>query len=144
VSASTRPTSLSLTKAYFPTPFTRSWQKSFDASHEVCTRQVKNLSKLKDRGKRGAIFAAFQQAYVLWVVPALEGKSFLREMTFEAQLAENPRKRSLLCCALFIPGCHPQLGVCCGSMNTSTKYSIPARGGCLPGNTLKSSGLEAA
>ena len=144
MSTSTRPTRLSLTKAYFPAPFTCSWQKSFDASHEVRTREVKNLSKLKDRGKRGAIFAAFQQAYVLRVIPALEGKRFLREITFEAQLIENPRKRSLLCRALFIPGWHPQLGVCCGSMNTSTKYTIPISSGYLPGNTLKSSGLEAA
>lgn len=143
--ASTGPTTLPLAKsAYFPAPFAGSGQKLFDASHEVCSRQLKNLGKLKDRGKRGTVFAAFQQADVLGVIPALKGKRFLREMTLQTQLTEYPRKRSLLWRALFVSGWHPQFGVCGVSINTSTKYSIPVTRGSFLGNTLKSCAAEAA
>ena len=141
--ASTRPTTLTK-DANFPTPFAGSGQKSFDASHEVRSRQLQNLGKLEDCCKRWAVFAALQQAYVLGVVPALEGKRLLREMTFQPQLTEDPRKRSLLWRACFVPGWHPQFGVCGLSINTSTKYSIPSRIGCFLGNALKLYGLEGA
>lgn len=141
--ASTRPTTLTK-DAHFPTPFAGSGQKSFDASHEVRSRQLQNLGKLEDCCKRWAGFAALQQAYVLGVIPALEGKRFLREMTLQPQLTEDPRERSLLWRAWFVPGWHPQLGVCGVSINTSTKYSIPGRIGCFLGNALEWCGLEGA
>jgi hypothetical protein len=112
-------------RAYFPTPFAGSGKKSFNVSHQVRSRQLKNLGKLKDRCERWAVFAALQQTYVLGVIPTLEGKRFLREMTLHTQLTEDPRKRSLLWRARFVPSWHSQLGVCGVSINTSTKYSIP-------------------
>lgn len=141
--AFTGPTTL--TKgAYLPAPLASSGQKSFDASHEVRSRHLKNLGKLKDRCKRRAVFASFQQAYVFGVIPALKGKRFLREMTLQPYLTEDPRKRSLLWRAWFVPGWHPQLGVCSVSINTSTKYSIPSGIGCFLGNALELYGLEGA
>lgn len=141
--ASTRPTTLTK-DANVPTPFTASGQKSFDASYEVRSRQLQDLGKFKDCCKRWAVLAALQQAYVLGVIPTLEGKRFLRETTLKPQLTEDPRKRSLLWRAWFVPGWHPQLGVCGVSINTSTKYSIPFKIGCFLCNALGLYGLGKA
>lgn len=142
--ASTGPTTLPSAKsAYFPASFAGSRQKLFDASHEVCSRQLKDLGKLKDRSKRGTVFTSFQQADVLGVIPALEGKRFLREVALQPQLTEHPRKRSFLWRALFVPSWHPQFGVCGVSINTSTKYSILVTRSSFLGNTLKSCAVEA-
>jgi hypothetical protein len=143
VLASTRPPTLTK-DANFAAPFAGSGQKSLDASHEVRSRQLQNLGKLEDCCKRWAVFAALQQAYVLGVIPALEGKRFLREMTVLSQLTEDPRKRTLLWRAWFGPGWHPQLEVCGVSINTSTKYSIPSGIGCFLGNAIELYGLEGA
>jgi len=133
VLASARPPTLTK-DANFPTPFAGSGQKSFDASHEVGSRQLQNLGKLEDCCEGWTVFAALQQAYVLGVIPAFEGKRFLRKMALQPQLTEDPRKRSLLWRAWIGPGWHPQLGVCGVSINTSTKYSIPSWVGRLIGS----------
>jgi hypothetical protein len=132
-----RPTTLAK-DANLPTPFAGSGQKSFDTSHKIRSGQLQNLSEFEDCCKRWAVFAALQQAYVLGVIPALECKRFLREMTLQPQLTEDPSKRSLLWRAWFVPGWHPQLGVCGVSINTSTKYSIPSRIGRFLDNALDS------
>jgi hypothetical protein len=124
VSASTCPTTLTK-NANFPAPFAGSGQKSFDASHQVGSRQLQNLGKLEDCGKRWAVFTALQQAYVLGMVPALEGERLLSELLLQPQLTKDTRKSSLLWRTWFVPSWHPQLGVCGTSINTSTKYSIP-------------------
>jgi hypothetical protein len=145
VSACTRPAGFPLAKsANFPPSLAGSRDEVFDTSHEVSSRQLKYFGKLKDGGKRGTVFTAFQEAYVLGMVPALEGKCLLSEMSLLPELNKHPRKCSLLWRALFLRSWHPQIGVCGLSINTSTKYSIPLGGGYLLGNPLKSSGLEAA
>lgn len=128
MSISTTLTRLWLTKSVcFPPPFTAAGQKSFNASHEFGGRQLKDFGEFEDCGKGGTVFAAFQEAYVLRVIPTLESKCFLRKVAFLPDLTEDPRKRSFLWRTLLLSGRHPQHGVCGVSINTSTKYSIPMR-----------------
>jgi len=109
----------------FPPPFTVSGQKSFDTSHEFRCGQLEDLGEFENCGEGRTKFSAFQQAYVLRVIPTLESKRFLCEVTLLPDLTEDLRKRSFLWRSLLLSGRHPQLGVCGVSVNTSTKYSIP-------------------
>src|SRR5260370_27169208 len=76
----------------FPPPFTVSGQKSFDTSHEFRCRQLEDLGEFENCGEGGTEFSAFQQAYVLRVIPTLERKHFLREVTLLPDLTEDQRK----------------------------------------------------
>jgi len=126
VSVATYPTKLHSTKvACFPAWFTRLRKEPFNSGDQFGSGHLKNVGEFKDCGERRAVFAALQQAYVLWVIATLEGERFLSEMTLLPQLIESPCKGSLLRRTLFVPKWHPQRGVCGVSMNSSTKYSIP-------------------
>ena len=144
MSACTDSAKLPLAKrAYLPPSLTGLREEAFDSSHEVRSGQLKYFGELQDGGERGAVFTAFQEAYVFGVVATLEGKCFLSEVMLLPELNEDSRKRSLLRRALFVSSRHPQTGVCGQSINTSTKYSIPCISNYCLGDSFTSRVLEA-
>jgi hypothetical protein len=111
-------------QACVPAPLPPSRQQSFNTSNEVGPRNLKSLRKFENSGKRWAVFTTLQQAYVLWVIAAVEGEFLLSQMALLAQLSECPSKSSLLRRTWLVFKRHPQLGVCGLPTNSSTKYTI--------------------
>lgn len=118
-------------------PLPPSRQQSFDTSDEVGPRNLKSLRKFENSGKRWAVFASLQEAYVLWVIATVEGEFLLSQVALLAQLSERPSKSSLLRRTWLIFKRHPQLGVCGLPANSSTKYTIPSILGSLSRRPLE-------
>jgi hypothetical protein len=128
--ASKQLTNLCLTdRTTFSASWTSSWQQLFGARYEIRSRNLKGISKLKNCRKRGAVLAAFQQAYVFRVIATLKRELLLREVSLLSHLTEHARKSSLLRRTLFVSKWHSQPGVWGVSADSSTNYTFPLRNG---------------
>ena len=118
--------SASTNKTYFSPPFAVSRQNLFNTSDEICSRDFEHFGEFENCGEGRIVLPTLEQADVLRVVPTFERKRFLSEMTLQAELPQDSSKRSFLWRRLLCSSWHLHAGVCDGSINTSTKYSILA------------------
>jgi hypothetical protein len=131
-------------RAGLPASFTVSWEEPFDTADQVGSRHFQRVGNFKNGRERRTVFAALEKADVLWVVAALERQFFLREPTILPKLVESACKSSSF--RKIALGCsrHPQRGVCCEPINSSTKYSLPNIIADRGLNVARSADLEAA
>jgi hypothetical protein len=104
-------------------------KKSLDTAHKLRSRDLEDFREFKDCCERGAVQPPFQETYVFWMISTFEGERFLCEVPLLAEFVKRSCKRSFLRRRVFCSSRHLLAGVCDGSMNTSTKYSIHRGGG---------------